>query len=170
MTYRAEYVVRDLDRAAGRTTATQKRGSFTVDEPNAEAAVGRAKAVLDDALRAGQRLLNLAPTARWHLISVLPVEMPGPEWERVVDLCRRPRSAAAATVARRFDWREHDGVEVDAGELTRLAETAVDKVRVDGPHAQACVSVGNRLMFAREDYGALRVTDCLILRAAEVPK
>ena len=53
---------------------------------------------------------------------------------------------------------------------SRLAELAVDKVRAGGPHAQACASTGNRLMFAREDHDAVRVTDCLILRTAEVPK
>ena len=94
MIYRAEYVVHNLERVAGRTTALRKRGSFTVDEPDAAAAVNRAKVVLDDAVCAAQRLLAWPPAARWHLTSVLPVEMPGPEWERVVDLCRQARPAS----------------------------------------------------------------------------
>lgn len=65
-------------------------------------------------------------------------------------------------------WEEHRGVAIDSAEFDRLVEIAVAHCRRAGEHGQACVMTDNRLVFAREDYGAIRVIDCAVRRTAKL--
>ena len=61
-------------------------------------------------------------------------------------------------------WQDHLGVDINETEFSDLVELALIECRRGGKYGQACVSSGNRLVFAREDYGTITVLDCIMRR------
>lgn len=67
-----------------------------------------------------------------------------------------------------LEWIDHAGVDVSESEIAALTKSTIARVRARGAFAQECASVGNRLIFVREDYGTICVRDCIVKRTASV--